>query len=368
VAAEHGAVAAARAVEAFSDRVADHPQPEAGGRGADVVQRLHENNLPEVVRLEQLQSLTRAIGMANDFSSVDLRHLVALEAVARERSFARAARQLGYTQSAVSQQIAALERAAGVRLLERPRGRRVVEPTGAGLLLLRHAERIVASLRAAEADLAALAAGTGSLAVGSFQSVGMSILPELLSRYRASWPDVEVTLLESVSASELLRGVEAGELDLSFAVLPLEAEGPFEIVELMTDPFVLLVQSGSALAGRERPPTRQEIAQLSLIGFRHPSGQGVEAHLRARGIDARYVFRSDESATVQGLVASGFAAAIVPRLTVNLEDTRVRALELGGLLPARTIVLVCHRDRYRSPAAEAFQELAREVCAELADV
>jgi DNA-binding transcriptional LysR family regulator len=266
----------------------------------------------------------------------------------------------------VSQQIATLERATGVRLLERPRGRRVVEPTEAGQLLLRHAGRIVASLRAAEADLAALAAGTGSLAVGSFQSVGMSILPELLSRYRTSWPDVEVTLLESVSGTELLRGVEVGELDLSFAVLPLEEEGPFEILELMSDPFVLLVQTGSPLAEREKPPTRQDIAQLSLIGYRHPSGHGVEAQLRARGIDPRFVFRSDESATVQGLVASGFAAAIVPRLTVNLEDSRVRARELGGLIPARTIVLVVHRDRYRSPAAEAFQEIARVVCTELA--
>src|SRR5262249_32631528 len=150
------------------------------------------------------------------FLGLDLRHLVALETVARERSFARAAKQLGYTQSAVSQQIAALERATGVRLLERPRGRRVVEPTEAGLLLLRHADRIAASRHAAEADLAALAAGTGSLTVGSFQSVGMSILPALLSRYRAAWPDVEVTLVESVSATELLRGVEVGELDLSF--------------------------------------------------------------------------------------------------------------------------------------------------------
>lgn len=302
----------------------------------------------------------------DNWLGVELRHFAALQALASEGSFGRAAERLGYTQSAVSQQIAALERASGVRLLERPRGRRVVEPTEAGLLLLRHAERIVASLRAAEADLAALAAGTGSLAVGSFQSVGMSILPELLSRYRAAWPDVEVTLLESVSAAELLRGVEAGELDLSFAVLPLEEEGPFEIVELMTDPYVLLLQAGSPLAEREKAPTRHDIGQLSLIGFRHPSGHGVEAHLRARGIDARFVFRSDESATVQGLVASGFAAAIVPRLTVNLEDTRVRAVDLGGLLPPRTIVLVFHRDRYRSPAAEAFQALAAEVCAELA--
>src|SRR5262245_18921344 len=188
---------------------------------------------------------------ANLLLGVDLRHLVALEIVARERSFARAAAQLGYTQSAVSQQIAALERAAGARLLERPRGRGIIEPTEAGALLLRHTERIVASLRAAEADLRALAGGTvGSLRVGTFQSVGVTVLPPLLSRFRDAWAGVEVTLIESGSASDLLGGVERGEHDLSFWALPL-ADGPFETMELMQDPHVLLVPRDSPLATRE---------------------------------------------------------------------------------------------------------------------
>jgi DNA-binding transcriptional LysR family regulator len=296
----------------------------------------------------------------------DLRHLVALEIVARERSFARAAAQLGYTQSAVSQQIAALERAAGARLLERPRGRGIVEPTEAGALLLRHAERIVASLRAAEADLRALESGTvGSLRVGTFQSVGTTVLPPLLSRYRAAWPAVEVTLIESGSASELVGGVERGELDLTFWALPLP-DGPFEILELMLDPHVLLVPSGSPMAEHDRRVSLRELAELPLIGFRHPLAYDAETHLRARGITPRFVFRSDDGATIQGLVASGFAAAIVPRLTVNLDDQRVQARDVGGLIPPRTIVLVRHAERYSSPATQAFQELAHEVCADLA--
>ena len=304
---------------------------------------------------------------ANLLLGADLRHLVALEIVARERSFARAASQLGYTQSAVSQQIAALERAAGARLLERPRGRGIVEPTEAGTLLLRHAARIVASLRAAEADLRALADGTvGSLRVGTFQSVGMTILPPLLSRYRAAWPEVEVTLLEASSPSELLGGVERGELDLTFWALPLP-DGPFEVLELMLDPQVLLVPRASPLASRDGRLTVRHLAELPLIGFRHPLAYSAEAHLHARGIRPRFVFRSDESATVQGLVASGFASAIVPRLTVNLDDPRVVALDVGSLVPPRTIVLVRHRDRYSSPATRAFQDVAREVCAELAE-
>ena len=90
---------------------------------------------------------------------VELRHLAALEAVAREGTFGRAAVSLGYTQSAISQQIQTLERLVGERLLERPGGPRAVTLTEAGALLLRHAESIIARLHAAQADMAALSQG-----------------------------------------------------------------------------------------------------------------------------------------------------------------------------------------------------------------
>src|SRR5687767_6833676 len=103
---------------------------------------------------------------------VELRHLAALQAIAEEGSFGRAAQRLGYTQSAVSQQLATLERIVGERLVERPGGPRPVSLTAAGELLVRHAEAIVARLEAAQADFEALAAGeAGALRVGTYQSV-----------------------------------------------------------------------------------------------------------------------------------------------------------------------------------------------------
>src|SRR4051794_16620309 len=96
-----------------------------------------------------------------NLSNVELRHFAALEAVGRTRSFAAAARELGYTQSAISQQIARLEQAAGERLVERPGGPRPVSLTDAGRLLLRHADAIVAQLDAAQADMAAPGGGAG---------------------------------------------------------------------------------------------------------------------------------------------------------------------------------------------------------------
>src|SRR6266581_8603354 len=135
----------------------------------------------------------------NQFHGVELRHLAALEAVGRTRSFGGAARALGYTQSAVSQQIAQLERIVGQRLVDRPGGPRRVDLTDAGRLLLRHADAIVAQLDAAQADMAALAEGAaGQLRVGIFQSVGARILPGLLRRFKQDWPRVEVSIREEI--------------------------------------------------------------------------------------------------------------------------------------------------------------------------
>jgi DNA-binding transcriptional LysR family regulator len=91
----------------------------------------------------------------------------------------------------------------------------------------------------------------------------------------------------------------------------------------------------------------------------------VDAHFRARGLEPRYVFRSDENGTVRGLVAAGLGIGIVPRLAVDPHDGRVTALELGTKVAPRVIVLAWHRDRHRQAAARAFVELARELCAEL---
>src|SRR6201993_1515200 len=136
---------------------------------------------------------------------VELRHFAALEAVARTGSFGRAARELAYTQSAVSQQIAQLERIVGQKLFDRPGGPRRVEPTKAGLQLLGHADAIVAQLDAARADMAALAEGAaGSLRVGIYQSVGAPPPPALVRRFRQQWPLVGVRVREESAAEDLL--------------------------------------------------------------------------------------------------------------------------------------------------------------------
>jgi DNA-binding transcriptional LysR family regulator len=298
---------------------------------------------------------------ANDWLGVEMRHFAALEAVSRAGSFGRAARELGYTQSAVSQQIAQLERIVGQRLFNRPGGPRRVEPTEAGLLLLRHADAIVAQLDAARADMAALAEGeAGTLRVGIYQSVGARLLPTLVRRFRAQWPRVSVRVREESAAADLLRLLEHGELDLTFAELPLR-EGPFEWAELLQDPYVLLVSARSELADLDTAPSFRDVAKLPLIGRR--STDEPERFLAGRVPELNVIFRTDDNGTLSALVAENLGVSIEPRLVVDPRDRDVKMLPFGSRIPPRALVLAWHRDRYRSQAAQAFVELAREVAA-----
>jgi molybdate transport repressor ModE-like protein len=302
---------------------------------------------------------------ADHWLGVELRHLAALEAVGRTGSFGRAAAELGYTQSAVSQQIAQLERIVGQRLVERPGGPRPVSLTEAGRLLLRHAGAIVARLEAARADMSALAEGTaGPLRVGIYQSVGARLLPRLLRRFVDAWPRVEVRLREETDNVELLPLVERGELDASFVDLPVR-EGPFEAVELLRDEYVLLVATDSPLAARDSAPPRRELAGLPLIAWR--STRDAENYLRGQVPDLRVVFRTDDNGTLAGLVAEGLGVAVVPRLVVDPGNPAVVALSFGSRIPPRLIGIAWHRDRYRSPAAEAFVAEALKLAEEFSE-
>jgi len=290
-----------------------------------------------------------------------------LKTIADEGSFGRAAERLGYTQSAISQQIATLERIVGLRLIERPGGPRPISLTEAGRILLRHAEAIQARLLAAKADMSALEAGdAGRLRVGTFQSVGAKIIPRLLRRFSESHPLVEVVLRESQDESELLEMIERGDLDLTFWTLPV-ASGPYATVELLHDPYVLVVPADSALASVKRPPTLKEIVLQPIIGFNHCSATDhVESQLASTGRTPNIVFRSDNNGTVQGLVGAGVGLAVSPRLTVDEDDPSIAVIDLHGRIRARLIGLVWHSDRHRSAAAEAFTESALAVCRELA--
>ena len=215
-----------------------------------------------------------------------------------------------------------------------------------------------AAVKVLQNDRVVAEGAAGPLRVGIFQSVGARILPGLLRRFKKEWPRVEVSVREEIDAADLLRLLEHGELDLTFADLPLP-EGPFESEQVLRDPYVLLVQAGSELAERGTAPPLRELSGVPIVTWRHVGEH--ESYLRGRVPDLNIVFRSDDNGTLVGLVAEGLGVAVVPQLVVNPRNPAVVALPFGNRIPPRHLAIVSHRDRYRSSAAAAFAELAREL-------
>jgi molybdate transport repressor ModE-like protein len=297
------------------------------------------------------------------WAGVELRHLVALRSVADEGSLAAAARKLGYSQPAVSQQLATLERLVGSRLVERRAGGREVSLTEAGRRVLRHGGAMLARAQAADAELRALQEGTiGTLRLGTIPSIGARIVPRLLRRYAERVPQVDVQLVEDAWDERLLDRLEAGQLELSFGFPPFR-DGPFDSVELLRDPYVLLVAADSPLADSKRPLALRRLEDLPLVVC--SQSKDADAFCQAQGIAAQIRYRIDDNETLVGLAAAGMGVALLPRLAVDPAREDVVQVELATKPPPRIIALLWHRDREQTEPARALIEVAGQVCSEL---
>jgi DNA-binding transcriptional LysR family regulator len=253
-----------------------------------------------------------------------------LSEVAHRGSFSAAAEALSYTQSAVSQQIAALEAETGMALHERhPRG---VSLTAAGQMLVGHAEGILARLDAAEAELSAIAGLRGGrLGMASFPTAGSTLMPLAIASFRAAYPNVELTLAEG-EPEEIAPRLRTGEFDLALlfdfadeATLP---EGMTQ-VELLEDPMYLALPRAHALA-EKRSLRLQDLAREAWIQTSRasPCARHVVRCCHAAGFEPGVTFESDDFQTVQGLVAAGVGVALIPELALSVvrDDIVVRAL------------------------------------------
>jgi DNA-binding transcriptional LysR family regulator len=294
---------------------------------------------------------------------IEVRHLEALVAVAEAGTFGRAAASLGFTQSAVSQQIAGLERAVGAPVFDRPGGPRPVRLTAAGEVLLEHAQSVLAALRAAQADVAALTSGDrGRLRVGTIQSVGTRVIPSLLMRFAAERPGVEIVLHEAHNPEDLLAMVEDQQLDVTFCsgldVVELEAR-PFTARLVLEDPFVLLAPASAEWRDRSSA-SLEEIATHPLIGNRNPTCAG-QTMLTFGALHPEFVFHSDDNSTVQRCVAAGLGVALSPLLTIDVDDPTTAVIPVRPEVPPRLITLAWHESRRPSALLDAFVEAAVEV-------
>jgi DNA-binding transcriptional LysR family regulator len=279
---------------------------------------------------------------------LDVRRLRVLREVSLRGSFSAAAAALAYSQSAVSQQIATLEREAGARLVERD-GRRV-RLTDAGQALVRRADTILAELAAAENELAAIAGLRGGrVRVSTFASAATALLPAAVAGFRARHPEVQVELSLVEATAAAVEGVRSGRADLALLAQPpgQPPPDPVETHRLLRDPMLVVLPAGHPLAGRPALALADLAGEPWVLGG-GPGCSDRDTVLRAchaAGFAPRVAvdFPTDDYHATQGMVASGAGITLLPRLalTVPRDDLVVRPLAGDG--PDRLVVAAVRR-------------------------
>ncbi|GAB3478471.1 LysR family transcriptional regulator [Amycolatopsis cihanbeyliensis] len=294
-------------------------------------------------------------------SDIELRHLAAMAAVAEEGSFGRAAARLGYTQSTVSQQIAALERAVGGAVFDRPGGPKPVRITPLGTVVLTHGLDLLAKAETLADQVDRFKAGEGRVDIGTFQSVSNVILPEVVHRLRQEYPYCEIRLFEEETGRP-----QVGGLDLLF--FDGRAEGDIEHLKLLDDPYVLVAREGTFPEG---PVPWARLDGAPMVAYPPLCDQArVERALAGEGVNPRIVFRTVGNEALVSMVRAGIGSAVLPRLAVHGATVRAEAVlhvhELHPPLPPREIFLLWNAGRTHSPLAALAIEIAVDVAAELA--
>lgn len=286
---------------------------------------------------------------------VSLRQLLALKTVHELGSYRRAAEALGYSQAAITAQIAALERALGTTVFDRPGGPRPATLTSAGREVLTTATELLAAIELLQLRLAAIREGRwGRLAIGTFQSASHHLLPTVLAELRQREPDVAITVVESNDNAELVAAVLDGRLDVTFLVGPV-SDPRLTIREVCRDPFVVIVNRADVLG---EVVGLTELASRPLVGHRDCVCHEIVDHGFAdAGLVPVFAFRSNDNAAVQAMVRAGIGTALMPALSVNRDDPHVRIVRLAPPLPCRPI-LVAYPAKRPAPTAVEFAERA----------
>ena len=295
---------------------------------------------------------------------LDVRRLRVLKEVAAKGSFSAAAESLAYTQSAVSQQIAALEREAGATLVER--GARGVRLTQAGRALVVHAEAIIARLNAAERELEAIAGlHGGHLRLVAFPSAASSVMPLAIAEFRRRHPAVELSL-EPREPDDAIACVKSGGCDVALSIeasfRPLE-DPAIAKAHLVDDPMFLVMSSDHPLA-RKRHQRLEDLSEEAWIQGSMTSCPDVSILLRAcnkAGFEPRIAFHSDDYTAIQGFIAAGVGVGLIPDLALMSVRDDIVIRDLGPQAPARRIFAATLSECQNAPATQAMVDILADV-------
>jgi DNA-binding transcriptional LysR family regulator len=297
---------------------------------------------------------------------LDVKRMRVLREVAQRGSFSAAADALAYTQSAISQQVAALEREAGTRLVER--SARGVRLTDAGQALVQHADAILSRLADAEAELEAIAGLRGGrLRMASFESAGATLMPLAIATFRKRHPAVELSLLQAEPAESLPK-LKSGELEIALTFDPNDVSSPsgesIEHVHLLDDPLYLALAPDHPLANKRTLRLGDLAAEAWIEGTANCACAAMTRRACERaGFVPRIAFESDDYAAIQGFVAAGVGVALVAELALTTVRDDIVIRSLGRETPVRRIFAAALDGGYRSPATAAMLEILSDVAA-----
>ncbi len=291
---------------------------------------------------------------------LDVRRMQVLGAVVSSGSVTAAAANLGYTPSAVSQQVAALEKQAGIALLERVG--RGVRPTAAGRLLTEHAAIIGKQVAEAETALADLRAGrTGRLAVRYFATAGAILMAPALARLRREHPGVQVDL-KLIDPDDPLPEVEHGRADLAIVVRARDrVHAGIRLVHLVDDPFRAVLPKGHRLASK-RVIDLTDLADEPWVGSEWP-GPCLDAVLEAcaaAGFCPNFVVQSEDYATAQGFVAAGLGISLIPDMGLANRHPAVVVRKVRKPQPVRSIHAAVRETSLGQPALDGLLRALRD--------
>jgi DNA-binding transcriptional LysR family regulator len=243
--------------------------------------------------------------------AITLRQLEYFVAVVDDGSFTAAAARLHVTQPGLSHQIQALERDLGGPLLERlPRNVRL---TPAGRTALPHARASLAHAeRASSAAKRASGVDAGELHVGTLYSISVGLLPLALRKWRTSYPDVQVRLVEFRRTQDLVAAMEAGQADLAVGPTPPDWSGPVE--DIGSEEFVIAAAPGATMPGDGRTVRLADLATHEWVHFTPPSGLSdiLDDACRAAGFEPHAAVRTEQAPSALTLALEGLGLTLIP--------------------------------------------------------
>lgn len=292
---------------------------------------------------------------------LDARRLQIFSAVAEHGSFTAAAEALFMTHSAVSQQMALLERQLGVPLMIRgPRGIELTEP---GKVLSERSTGLLGTIANIEQEMADLKVAHAYVRLGAFPTAGADLIPRVVREYQKRFPETKI-VLRSAHASEMPSNLRDGSIHLGlvwdYDFDPLSVPADIEWIHLADDPMCVLVPSDHPVAGESEVELRELAGENWVVrGHRPPYEEAFTTLCRLAGFEPHIGFVTEDYPSAQGLVAAGIGISAAPRLALVAQRPDVVAVSIAGQAPCRRIAAVRLLDANHPEAARHMLEVLR---------